>query len=385
VPIIIYISGFRQHAGKTFTSLGIISRLLEIYNPEDIGYIKPVGQELFILEDGSKIDRDAMIIKDFILPTLNEKVVSPVRLGTGVTKSFLSSEDKKSKITEYHNSLDEAIKTLSSKKIIIAEGTGHPGVGGIINLSNCDVSKKLNADVIYLAGGGIGKTLDMLEVDLTYFKFKGVKVKGIIFNKLIPEKIDEMKKYITEDYITEKFSFDGSKINILGWMPEIIGLNKPSMRLIKESFLDAVIAGDPKEPEWSRPCTGVTIVSQSHRNFIPSENIDPGNIIILSSYSIRRLKKILHYNRTLSSDRKLSGIIFTCTKTGEDIRKSKRMVIENKVPAIYVLEDTSSADEKLYNCIKNTKLQSWDKEKNSLIINAFKNNFDLEKFKACFL
>ena len=63
---IIYIAGFRQHAGKTFTSIGLISRLREIYTPEEIGYIKPVGQELFTLPNGEKIDKDAIIIKEFI-------------------------------------------------------------------------------------------------------------------------------------------------------------------------------------------------------------------------------------------------------------------------------------------------------------------------------
>ena len=44
-PKIIYIAGFRQHAGKTTTSLGMIHSLSRIFDPDDIGYIKPVGQE----------------------------------------------------------------------------------------------------------------------------------------------------------------------------------------------------------------------------------------------------------------------------------------------------------------------------------------------------
>ena len=382
---IIYIAGFRQHAGKTFTSLGLISRLREIYKPEQIGYIKPVGQELFTLPNGRKIDKDAVIIKEFILPTLDMDSVSPVRLGRGVTKKFLSSKRKEEVVEIYCKSIDDAIKALSDKEIIIAEGTGHPGVGGIVNLSNSDVSKRLGADIIYLAGGGIGKTLDMLEVDINYFHSKGARVKGIIFNKLIPNKIDDMKEYITEDYLTNRFSKDGTTINILGWIPEIKGLNKPSMRLVKKSFPEAYTPCNTEDKSWSIPSTGVSIVSRSHKHFNPEEHLKPGNIVIISSLTLRRLKKIVDYNNNLDENSKIAGIIFTCSKLGSILPKSIDLIKENGIPALYVPEDTSSADEILYRCIKNTKLQSYDNSKNQMIIEAFKNHFDLEKLIKGFI
>ncbi|MBN2617798.1 MAG: AAA family ATPase [Spirochaetales bacterium] len=385
MPTIVYIAGFRQHAGKTFTSIGLISRLREIYSPEEIGYIKPVGQELFTLPNGKMIDKDAVIIKEFILPTLNMDIVSPVRLGKGVTKNFLISEEKEEIITGYCNSIDEAISQLSDKKIIIAEGTGHPGVGGIVNLSNSDVSIRLNADIIYLAGGGIGKTLDMLEVDINYFHSKGARIKGIIFNKLIPDKIEEMKKYITEDYLTQRFSKDGKPIHILGWMPEIKGLNKPSMRLISKGFPKGRPIGNTTKDCWGIPVTGVSIVSQSHRYFIPEKDLNPGDVVIISAKSIRRLKKIVEFNKKRGESERITGIIFTCTEMNKILNKSMDLVLESGIPAIYVPEDSSTADEILYKCIKNTKLQSYDNSKNDLIISAFKKHFNLEKFKEDFM
>ncbi len=384
MPIIIYVAGFRQHAGKTFTSLGLISQLRRFLKPEEIGYIKPVGQELFTLPDGRKIDKDAVIIKEFILPTLDMNSVSPVRLGRGVTKKFLSSDNQEMVVKGYQDSIDKAILDLKDKKVIIAEGTGHPGVGGIVNLSNSAVSSRLNADIIYLAGGGIGKTLDMLEVDINYFHSTGARVKGIIFNKLIPNKIDDMKKYITQDYLTKRFSKDDEPIHILGWIPEVKGLNKPSMRLIQKSFPTAIAAGEVDDDQWGIPCSGVTIVSQSNRTFKPIEHIKTGDVIILSSYSTRRLKKILTYNKTLAKDNKISGIIFTCAKVNDALKKSMKMVINERVPALYVEDDTSLADEKLYKCIKNTKLQSYDKNKNQRIIETFNDHFDIEELKKAF-
>ncbi len=384
MPTIIYVAGFRQHAGKTFTSLGLISQLRSFLKPEEIGYIKPVGQELFTLPDGSKIDKDAVIIKEFALPSLDMHSVSPVRLGRGVTKKYLSSPDQELIFKGYCDSIDSAIDNLKDKKVIIAEGTGHPGVGGIVNLSNSVVSSRLDADIIYLAGGGIGKTLDMLEVDINYFHSTGARVKGIIFNKLIPNKIDEMKKYITQEYLTKRYGKDGSTIHILGWIPEVKGLNKPSMRLIKKGFPEAIVAGDLCKDQWGRSCTGVTIVSQSHRHFHPEEHIKPGHVIILSSYSTRRLKKILAFNKGLKDEDKITGLIFTCTKVNENLKKSMKMVLGQKMPALYVSEDTSSADEKLYKCIKNTKLQSYDKAKNKMIVDTFNSHFDVNELKKAF-
>ncbi len=381
---VIYIAGFRQHAGKTLTSLGIISQLCKIFKPEDIGYIKPVGQELVKLPDGSKIDKDATIIKRFALPGIDMRFVSPVRLGSGVTKDFLNSDHKNEITAKFEKSIEDAIVSLQNKKVVIAEGTGHPGVGGIVNLSNSRVSQLINAEILYLAGGGIGKTLDMLEVDLTYFHKTGARVRGVIFNKLIPNKIDQMRKCITEELLTERFSEEGCPIDILGFLPVVERLNKPSMELVYHRFPKAIVAGDISLPEWKTPSSGVRIISQSHENFVAEEHLSSGDVVIVSSHSERRLKKILEFNNSLPEGESIAGIIFTCTKVGLRLKESIKLVVENRVPGLYVSEDTSTADEKLYSSIKNTKIQEYDSAKYEQIEQLFGNHFDIERFITSF-
>ncbi len=70
--------------------------------------------------------------------------------------------------------------------------------------------------------------------------------------------------------------------------------------------------------------------------------------------------------------------------TAPFMMESIKMVLGQHVPAIYVEEDTSFADEKLYKCIKNTKLQSYDKSKNEMIVDTFNNHFDVEELKKAF-
>ncbi|ADN01888.1 AAA family ATPase [Spirochaeta thermophila] len=252
-PKVIYITGFRQHAGKTITALGLIGLLQKKYPPEELGYMKPVGQELVPLEDGTMIDKDARILQEFSgIPDLDPRVVSPVRLGSGFTKEFLDSPNRKAEEEKLTRKVLDSMEALSHKKIIVAEGTGHPGVGGIVGLSNARVAEILGAEVVFLSGGGIGKALDMLEVDLHYFMCQGVNVRGVIFNKLIPSKIDQVRHYITEELLQERFPFFTPPIRILGFLPMVEDLSRPTMHLLSTIFPGTLAIGDVNREE----CTG---------------------------------------------------------------------------------------------------------------------------------
>ena len=93
-PNVIFIAGERQHAGKTTTSLGIISALSKYMDPKDIGYFKPVGQEMVTLPNGEKIDKDVLIIKQFTeLEIEDASMLSSVRVMSGVTANYIKSSN----------------------------------------------------------------------------------------------------------------------------------------------------------------------------------------------------------------------------------------------------------------------------------------------------
>lgn len=377
---VIYVAGFRQHAGKTMTSLGIISQLKKFIPAEKIGYIKPVGQEMVQLMDGRNVDKDATIIQRFALPNIDMSAVSPVRLGSGVTKSFLELGDQSLVTAGFETDIVTAMEKLSDKTVVIAEGTGHLGVGGIVGLSNSRVSRLIDAEIVYLAGGGLGKTLDMLEVDFTYMRCTGAKVRGVIFNKLLPEKIGQMERLITPEYLTKRFGSPENPISIFGFLPRVDRLGKPSMEQVSQYFSAYEAAGDKDSEFWHVPSAGVSIISQSHENLLPSESIDPGDIVILSSMSRRRLRLILEDNAVRPPDKRIAGLVLTSTKPVARLEDSMNMVRQYGVPALYVPDDTHSADEKVYKCIQNTKLQPYDEEKNSQIVDLFEKHFHTETF-----
>ena len=167
-PLIIYLTGFRQHAGKTVTSLGIISQLRKFIEPEKIGYIKPVGQQIIKRSIDLEIDKDVELISTFSkIPNLPLSKLSPVRFSNKFTRNYLTSKNRNRLTRNLSIDIEKAIVALSDRSVIIAEGSGHPGVGSVVGLSNAIVAKILKAQIIFVSGGGIGRALDMIDVDLS--------------------------------------------------------------------------------------------------------------------------------------------------------------------------------------------------------------------------
>jgi BioD-like phosphotransacetylase family protein len=63
-------------------------------------------------------------------------------------------------------------------------------------MSNAQVAKLLDAGVIMVVEGGIGSTIDMLNMSTALFREEGVPIIGVIINKVHPDKLDKVKKYV---------------------------------------------------------------------------------------------------------------------------------------------------------------------------------------------
>ncbi|HEY5652974.1 MAG TPA: AAA family ATPase [Pontiella sp.] len=380
-PPVIFIAGERQHAGKTVTSLGLISALSKIIDPKDIGYFKPVGQEMITLPNGKRIDKDVRIIKEFTgLDMPDMGILSPVRVVSGVTRECIMSGNPRSITAEFEKSIYQTKDALSDKKLIIAEGTGHPGVGSVIGLSNARVANMLGAKILYLVGGGIGRTLDELEVDLSYFSHHHCQVSGILFNKVLPNKVDMMKEVLTEETIGRIFPEWNPLLKIFGYMPQVKYLNNPSMHLIRQNFkthhtIKVGLCADA----WHKACRKVKIISQDYKAFAPERILRPRDIAVLGASSHRRLKRLIDYNHSLT-DEKLGGIILTCATEKMPDPRSIELLANSCLPVIAVAQDSAEADATLYKCFNNTKLQLYDKIKHQHIVELFSEHFDIDRF-----
>ncbi|NNJ70595.1 MAG: AAA family ATPase, partial [Kiritimatiellales bacterium] len=350
-PTVVFIAGERQHAGKTVTSLGIISALCNHIDPKDIGYFKPVGQEMVTLPNGERIDKDVRIVKEFTgLEMPDMGILSSVRVVSGVTRAYIKSDNPQAITAKFEESIHQTVESLSSKKLIIAEGTGHPGVGSVVGLSNARVANLLDAKILYLVGGGIGRTLDELEVDLSYFMHKHSRVAGVLFNKVLPDKVDMMADVLTEDALDRIFPEWDPSLNIFGYMPQVKYLNNPSMHLISHSFKNHhTIKGGRTAKAWHLPCRKVKIISQGSDVFRPEGHLRPRDIAVIGAGSHTRLKRILDYNESLPEE-KLGGIILTCAKDKMPDARSREWLGSSRIPTIAVPSDTADTDATLYKC-----------------------------------
>ncbi len=383
-PPVVFIAGERQHAGKTVTSLGLISTLCKHIDPKDIGYFKPVGQEMVVLPNGERIDKDVRIVQEFTeleMPDLSS--LSPVRVVSGVTRTFVKSTDSRAITRTYEKAIHKTMESLSDKKLIIAEGTGHPGVGSVIGLSNARVANMLGAKILYLVGGGIGRTLDELEVDLSYFAHHQSQVAGILFNKVLPNKLEMMSDILTEDALNRIFSEWDPALNIFGYMPQVKYLNNPSMQLVSHSFKNPRILEGSSDGVWHLACRKIKIVAQGNDVFDPAGHLKPRDIAVISAGSHVRLRRILDFNEALPHE-KLGGLILTCSNDKMPDKTIVEWLSKSGVPTIAVAKDTAETDMTLHKCFNNTKLQLYDKVKHQKIVKLFTQYFDARRFIRTF-
>jgi BioD-like phosphotransacetylase family protein len=381
-PVIVYITGFRQHAGKTVAALGIISALKKVIDPARIGYIKPVGQEMIALESGQRIDKDALILKIFSgIPELDLEYLSPVRLLSGFTRKYLDAPDRQQETANLKAQIQSALEQLAGKDVIIAEATGHPGVGSIVGLSNAKVSNLMKAEIVFLSGGGIGKAMDQLEVDLSYFLFKRSRVRGIIFNKVMPEKLPAMKQYVNEELINSKLDAVGAPIRVFGYIPDLPDLGKPSMQLIYRRWPKAEALGDTDLEQWKLPCQDIKVISLPEKSLRRPAFLNAGDLVIMSSLFQKRSRSLLKFNKTLKAQgRGLGGLILTGGNYMDLDPQVKADIAASGLPGLFVPEHTAICEEKLLKIYANTKLQIYDKNKVMRIESLFREHFDLDRF-----
>lgn len=218
----IYVAASSQHVGKTTSTLGLVSGFMK--KGLNVGYCKPVGQQYLDLNNVI-VDKDTVLFAELIHFEIDPEIHSPVILGNGATTDFLENPDQ----FHFYEDLQRAKDKLSqSHELVIYEGTGHPGVGSIADISNAQVAKFLDAGVVIVVPGGIGSTVDMLNMTMSLFREQGVPIVGIIINKVIPEKLEKVKYYVGKWLEKEGLS-------LLGVIPYDPTLGYPIIRSISKA------------------------------------------------------------------------------------------------------------------------------------------------------
>lgn len=224
----IYVAATSQHVGKTTSTLGLVAAVKK--QGIRVGYCKPVGQEFVDLKN-LQVDKDAVLFAQYMDFKIESNVHSPVILGKGATSAYLEHPER----YHYKEEILIAAKTLEEEyEMVIYEGTGHPGVGSVVDLNNADVAKLLKASVVMVVEGGIGNTIDKLNMSIALFREAKVPIIGVIINKVREDKIDKVRSLVGK-----KLSQMG--IPLLGCVPYDRTLSYPILSTVTEAIKGKVI------------------------------------------------------------------------------------------------------------------------------------------------
>jgi len=229
----IFVAATRQNDGKTVVSLGLVLALRKKVGR--VGFMKPVGQR-YVLVDGERIDKDAVLMRSVCGIGDSLRDVNPVSVEEGFTRKYLDDP----RPAELHDAIIRSFERIAAgKDFVVIEGTGHAGVGSVFDLSNAAVARLLDAPVLLVSVGGIGKPLDEIALNAPLFEKHGVPVRGVVVNKLLPEKRDVVGKYAA-------MGLARMGIDLLGLVPFSPGLTAPSISLICEAVQGRAIAGEDR-------------------------------------------------------------------------------------------------------------------------------------------
>jgi len=229
----IFIAATGQNVGKTTLCLGIMAALRQRFS--NVGFIKPVGQQHVRIHENLIVDKDVLLFKNYFKLDLNYEDMSPVILPAGFTRDFL---DGKIDSTHLQNSIQKGFKQVSSTSAFtLVEGTGHVGVGSLIQLNNARVAASLNLDVVIIASGGLGSAYDELALNIELCRSYGVKVKGIILNRVLEDKREMIEEYFPK-------ALKQWDIPLIGCVPYNEFLSLPTLKDFESLFKTKLIAGE---------------------------------------------------------------------------------------------------------------------------------------------
>ncbi len=198
-----FITGIDTDIGKTFVSLGICKSLQE--KNINTGYFKPLQSGAYI-ENGVLKAPDIEELKKYIdiktgYSYLLEGEVSPY-LASKLSNININLEKIENDIENFSKSFD----------ITIIEGAGGLYCPLAENKTFADLISKLNIPTIIVATPNLGR-LNHILMTVECAKLKGIKIEGLIINKM-PKNPSLSEKY----FIEELKDFCDTKI--LGIIPD---------------------------------------------------------------------------------------------------------------------------------------------------------------------
>lgn len=360
----IFVAATGQNSGKTTTSISLLHLARKKYRR--IGFIKPLGPKP-ITCNGLTVDKDAALIAQVFGLTRDIGYMSPVVVYPDTTKKIVDGEVQPGHLQEI---ILHACAELEKKcDFLIIEGSGHPGVGSIMRLSNARIARLLDASVLMVTGGGLGNVVDNVAMNLALFEKEGVKVKALLANKLDPGKKVRVFDYLQRALADEPFE-------VLSGFEYHPVLADPTLRRISK-LLDLPLHGNRRD--IGRIIHNVQIGAASTQRV--TELLKPSSLLLVTSSRDELLVTLANLYQMPEYRHKIAGLIIPGLAPVSGI--TQKILDRSKIP--YMRTEVQTTAE-LYKIITEdvSKITGEDKEKLDLIRELAEKELDFATLDAIF-
>jgi len=354
----IFIAATKQNDGKTTLSLGLIRNFQNIF--KKVGFIKPIGQR-YLEEEGLKIDEDSVLIEEVCGIKCGLKDMSPIAVEKGFTENYIVKPNKESITRQIKDSFRRVSK---GQNLVIVEGTGHAGVGSVFDHSNATVAKLLGSKAILISSGGVGRPIDEIILNKALFEREGVRLLGVIINKVLPDKFDKINNLVRK-------GLKRKGVDVLGVVPYNPMLSRPSIeQVLEEENFELLCGKEFLESPVSQVIVGamephdaVKYIAEDSLMITPGDRED----MVMTALSC--------FRESDAQRLKVSGIVLSGGITPE--QPIMNLLYKAGVPVLLAKSDTYDVATSIHDLT--VKIRPRDKEKIDAVVKLIKDNVDVDK------
>ncbi len=360
----IFVAATRMNDGKTTACLGLFAALQHLY--PRVGFIKPVGQR-YVEVEGHKVDEDSYLLDMIYQVRVPIESMSPITIDPTFTRRFLANPGETHAVLV--DKICRAFDRVSwEKDFTLIEGTGHAGVGSVFDLSNARVAKILDAKVVLVCPGGIGRPIDEIALNKALFDREGVKIIGAILNKVEADKIPQIIQYVG-------LGLARLGVPLLGVLPVQQMLSAPNLSQVAEEIHGRWLNAHPVNAH--ERILRVVVGAMTAKGII--DHLQPGNLLITPGDRDDVILAAISA-ATTSGTRTIAGIILT-----NDILphpKLLELLAQTDIPVIAAREDAYAITSKIN--AMTVKTQPQDVDKIPVIKQLVTEHLDLDRLLAAF-
>lgn len=360
----IFVAASGQNIGKTTISVSLLHLAQKKYGR--VGFMKPLGPKPTTYR-GLAMDKDAALIAQVFGLTRDLRYMSPVVVYPETSRQAIDGELSLSELND--RILASYAELEKHCDFIVIEGSGHPGVGSVLKLSNAKIARMLDAPVLMVTGGGVGNVIDTIAMNTALFKLEGAEVRGILVNKLFPDKRETMLDYLKRALADESFTLIGG----FDYKPV---LANPTLRRVAR-LLGLPIYGNRRE--GSRIIHHVQIGAASTQRV--TEMLRESSLLLVTSSRDELLVTLANLYQMPEYRSLISGLIIPGISEVSTI--TQRIIDRSKIPYLRT-EKYSTAE--LYRIITEdvSKITAEDTEKLNLVRSLAEERLDFDGLDALF-